>query len=213
MKICPNCSRTYSDETLSFCLEDGALLSASYNPQETNAPTFLINAVDMPTVVNLPRPTQQTQKAGVSWIIYLIGLIISTCGEIIFFYLLYNQYFTALSEFHKKIAMSFDNIEIGYMFASLVIAIPYNVIYYSLLTFLLGFIWSRARWKWGIVAILPGIGFIVYYYIINLLESAFPPLSYYVRIALTFSLYFGIACLFSFIGSYLSQKIFNKPTA
>jgi len=31
MKKCPACSRTYSDETLSFCLEDGSLLSAAYN--------------------------------------------------------------------------------------------------------------------------------------------------------------------------------------
>ncbi len=31
MKKCPACNRTYSDETLSFCLEDGSLLSAPFN--------------------------------------------------------------------------------------------------------------------------------------------------------------------------------------
>ena len=35
MKECPTCKRTYSDETLSFCLADGALLSAPYDPRET----------------------------------------------------------------------------------------------------------------------------------------------------------------------------------
>src|SRR5947209_1507468 len=35
MKRCPTCNRTYSDETLSFCLADGALLSASEDPQAT----------------------------------------------------------------------------------------------------------------------------------------------------------------------------------
>ncbi len=35
MKKCPNCGRTFEDETLSFCLEDGALLSASYDPEAT----------------------------------------------------------------------------------------------------------------------------------------------------------------------------------
>jgi ABC-type uncharacterized transport system ATPase subunit len=35
MKRCPTCNRTYSDESLSFCLKDGALLSATEDPQAT----------------------------------------------------------------------------------------------------------------------------------------------------------------------------------
>src|SRR5437868_5746489 len=35
MKRCPTCNRTYSDESLSFCLADGALLSATKDPQAT----------------------------------------------------------------------------------------------------------------------------------------------------------------------------------
>lgn len=36
MKTCPTCSRTYDDDTLSFCLNDGApLVSGSYDPQAT----------------------------------------------------------------------------------------------------------------------------------------------------------------------------------
>ena len=35
MKSCPECNRTFSDETLSFCLVDGAILSAPYDPKAT----------------------------------------------------------------------------------------------------------------------------------------------------------------------------------
>jgi hypothetical protein len=35
MKTCPACNRTYSDETLSYCLADGSLLSAPYDPEAT----------------------------------------------------------------------------------------------------------------------------------------------------------------------------------
>src|SRR4051812_27234758 len=35
IKRCPVCNRTYSDEKISFCLADGALLSASEDPQAT----------------------------------------------------------------------------------------------------------------------------------------------------------------------------------
>ena len=35
MKKCPQCHRTYSDDTFSFCLADGTLLSAPYDPNAT----------------------------------------------------------------------------------------------------------------------------------------------------------------------------------
>lgn len=36
MKRCPQCQRTYADDTTTFCLADGALLSAPYDPQTTH---------------------------------------------------------------------------------------------------------------------------------------------------------------------------------
>jgi len=51
MKKCPECSRTYSDDTLSFCLEDGGLLSASYDPDNTQSPTVAISAPEIPPTV------------------------------------------------------------------------------------------------------------------------------------------------------------------
>src|SRR5438874_1402467 len=38
MKRCPSCSRTYADETMSFCLADGALLSPPYS-ERTEEPS------------------------------------------------------------------------------------------------------------------------------------------------------------------------------
>ena len=35
MKKCPKCNRTYSDEEMSFCLDDGSLLAAFYDPEAT----------------------------------------------------------------------------------------------------------------------------------------------------------------------------------
>jgi hypothetical protein len=35
MKQCPQCKRTYSDNTTTFCLVDGAILSAPYDPDTT----------------------------------------------------------------------------------------------------------------------------------------------------------------------------------
>lgn len=37
MKYCPRCGRTYADETFSFCLEDGSLLSAPSQPAAIEA--------------------------------------------------------------------------------------------------------------------------------------------------------------------------------
>ena len=34
IKSCPNCNRSYSDLSLSFCLEDGSLLSASFELED-----------------------------------------------------------------------------------------------------------------------------------------------------------------------------------
>jgi uncharacterized protein with LGFP repeats len=35
MKSCPSCNRTYSDDTITFCLVDGSVLSAPYDPDQT----------------------------------------------------------------------------------------------------------------------------------------------------------------------------------
>ena len=47
MKRCPSCNRTYTDETLLFCLEDGTPLVAA---DQTTAPTIMMPAEPPPTV-------------------------------------------------------------------------------------------------------------------------------------------------------------------
>jgi hypothetical protein len=42
MKSCPKCNRTY-DDSLSFCLEDGSILSASFSEKSTEAKTEIFN--------------------------------------------------------------------------------------------------------------------------------------------------------------------------
>ena len=53
MKKCPTCDRTYADETLSFCLVDGAILSAPYDPL-TREESHQRNAEPPPTEVFRP---------------------------------------------------------------------------------------------------------------------------------------------------------------
>lgn len=47
MKSCPKCNRTYSDETFAFCLADGSLLTAPFDPEATQV---------LPTVIESPAP-------------------------------------------------------------------------------------------------------------------------------------------------------------
>lgn len=54
MKSCPTCDRTYPDDTLAFCLMDGAVLSAPYDPQATRESPDARRASPSPTAV-MPR--------------------------------------------------------------------------------------------------------------------------------------------------------------
>lgn len=55
MKICPRCQKTYSDENLNFCLDDGAILTQS------NA---VDNSIPATVMMNQPRPTTPPQQFG-----------------------------------------------------------------------------------------------------------------------------------------------------
>ena len=97
MKKCPTCNRTYSDETLSFCLVDGAILSASYDPnatllipepRKTDAPPQTSpNKAPLPSTILSPEPflyTPQTnpqpvpKRARISQVINYIFYLIYT---------------------------------------------------------------------------------------------------------------------------------------
>jgi len=74
IKKCPTCNRTYSDQTLSFCLDDGALLSATYDPDET----LVRPRVDSSSQESQPNPREtfhgrSEKKSHASLIIYAIA--------------------------------------------------------------------------------------------------------------------------------------------
>jgi TonB family protein len=51
MKRCPSCSRTYADETMSFCLADGALLSPPYSEGvDEGSVTALLPTMQPPSI-------------------------------------------------------------------------------------------------------------------------------------------------------------------
>ena len=95
MKICPNCQRTYSDDGLNFCLDDGAMLSRAGS---SAPPPTVFNQPPRPTDPNQPFggeiPTQQSwnnpapyaaqprQKSSKTWIwvIGIFGVLILLCG-------------------------------------------------------------------------------------------------------------------------------------
>ncbi len=226
MKKCPQCSRTYPDDTLAFCLEDGALLSASYSPQATNAPTIAINAdevptvvanevptvvasKEIPTVVNSSRPAEHVSSAGVGWKIYLSGLFISLIVDLVYNYLLFPLYAKATRELFSAISAKFDDKYIGFLVANTLLSTPTFVFVYSLLAFVLGFVWSRGKWKWGIIANIPNLAFTFYYVVISFGDGNSVPI-YYIRLFISTIIYIIAACLFAHIGSCLSQKMYKK---
>ena len=67
MKECPKCNRSYADEALIYCLDDGSLLSVVYEPQ----PTLLVppprSTNSQPTEVLLSTPpNSQTARQGIN---------------------------------------------------------------------------------------------------------------------------------------------------
>lgn len=83
MKHCPTCDRSYSDETLTYCLEDGSLLSASFDAEATQRipPSRITNHQStevLPPTLSLSTPTRQGRK---SLIVYLVvGLLALVAG-------------------------------------------------------------------------------------------------------------------------------------
>ena len=69
MKQCPRCNRTYSDESLNFCLEDGELLTilpASGRIAE-DPPTMIIDQARVTNPVNWPQSAQPMAQPPAQW--------------------------------------------------------------------------------------------------------------------------------------------------
>ncbi len=87
MKICPTCRKTYEDEGLNFCLEDGSLLTFASpdaaptivmeQPRPTN-PTRPVWEPQNPPAYSM-QPKKKSSKAWV-WVIAIFGVLILVCG-------------------------------------------------------------------------------------------------------------------------------------
>lgn len=101
MKQCPTCNRTYADDSITFCLADGALLSAPYDPDATQRiparltsppPTEVLTAQPLPTEVLPPYlPQAQPVRASNSSKYLLAALLVILVGGGILAVVLLNR--------------------------------------------------------------------------------------------------------------------------
>jgi hypothetical protein len=94
MKICPQCSKTYSDDSLNFCLEDGSVLTAAMGQPPPD--TVLLN---QPRMTTPGQPMQSAPQAAWStapqqysmqppkkssktwlWVLLILGALVLVCG-------------------------------------------------------------------------------------------------------------------------------------
>ena len=96
MKVCPRCQKTYTDDNLNFCLEDGSVLQQAAAPPPTvqmSAPQVSHANQQMPTQPsaqagwNVPpqgqqyamQPQKKSSKAWL-WVLLILGAVILLCG-------------------------------------------------------------------------------------------------------------------------------------
>lgn len=89
MKICPTCRRTYDDDALNFCLEDGTILQ--FSAADAAAPTIVMDQArptdprGAATQVSTPpkpysmQPKKKSSKAWL-WAVGILGLGVLLCG-------------------------------------------------------------------------------------------------------------------------------------
>jgi hypothetical protein len=79
MKQCPTCKRTFNDETLTYCLADGSLLSAPYDPDATQRLPLARPTEAPPTEVSQSQSyrAEQTRPANNALPSYLIVALLA----------------------------------------------------------------------------------------------------------------------------------------
>jgi hypothetical protein len=85
MKSCPTCNRTFADETLTYCLADGSLLSAPYNPEETQRLPLsrITNPTKTEVLLSTPtaaRPVRQANNSAFKFIVIALLALIAGGG-------------------------------------------------------------------------------------------------------------------------------------
>ena len=93
MKVCPRCKKTYTDDDLNFCLDDGTVLAQAGNAAPETVmmnqaritdpqPTIASQNISQPTAWN-QRPTYtQPKKSSKAWLwaVGILGLVVILCG-------------------------------------------------------------------------------------------------------------------------------------
>jgi hypothetical protein len=95
MKVCPRCQKTYTDENLNFCLEDGSVLTQVGAAAPPAVEQVLINQTRMQSPPNQPSaegswgsapqqfsmqpPAKKGSKTWV-WVVGILGLLVLVCG-------------------------------------------------------------------------------------------------------------------------------------
>jgi len=80
MKQCRTCNRTYADDSLNFCLQDGTLLSTLYDPEATRIGS---PAPPLPPVIRPPlrvAPAGQTPRTPLLYVIIALLALIAGGG-------------------------------------------------------------------------------------------------------------------------------------
>ena len=88
MKRCPKCRRRYSDDSLSFCLDDGFPLA----PEPDSDPTLISPSVPLPFTVpsaGIPYQPPQSSPSSNRWVLMTLVIILAVMlggGAVAFFY-------------------------------------------------------------------------------------------------------------------------------
>jgi hypothetical protein len=98
MKICPRCQKTYADDNLNFCLEDGSVLAqATAEPPQTVMVNQPVTTQPQPQPPSQPgaqtgwntpqqyaahqqgQPQKKSSKAWI-WVLLILGVVVLVCG-------------------------------------------------------------------------------------------------------------------------------------
>jgi hypothetical protein len=85
MKACPTCHRTYADESLTYCLADGSLLSAPYDPEATQRLHLphTDKFAETETLLSdhsAPQPARQTKSPWFKYIVLALPVLLLSIG-------------------------------------------------------------------------------------------------------------------------------------
>jgi hypothetical protein len=101
MKVCPRCQKTYTDDNLNFCLDDGVVLQQTGSSEAP--PTVFMNqpASTNPQPMVQPPPTMQSQQPAWNtapqqqyggppkksskawiWVLLILGVVVIGCGTL-----------------------------------------------------------------------------------------------------------------------------------